>query len=294
MVSAGRMRCGGEAVRQREQQHIAAVALHQGPDRAGPLAEDQVAFPVPGHRPVGRLGGSLADVEGVAQLASALGQPLASWVAHRPTRPQAALQLTAQRAAALDEQRQVDRLVRHPHHRILRVGQRQPPGDLLRRPPQRQLGLHHRPQPRLGHQLGRLGAGPAGRPRRRRPGPGSGRPPFLASSRDTVDGARPSRAAICRHGSPAATPRLISSRSAMLRHRGARRGGCRCTPPVWNTNARTDGPRLPSRRAISRSDSPCRQRAHTSSCSAADSPQDRTHHLHRRRIRQCGGDATTH
>jgi hypothetical protein len=30
-----------------------------------------------------------------------------------------------------DEQRQIDRLVRHPHHRIGRVGQRQPPGGLL-------------------------------------------------------------------------------------------------------------------------------------------------------------------
>jgi hypothetical protein len=95
-----------------------------------------------------------------------------------------------------------------------------------------------------------------------------------------LTGARPSRAAICRHGSPAATPRLISSRSAMLRHRDARPAGCRCTPPAWSTNAQTDGPRLPSRRAISRSDSPCRHRAHTSSCSAADSPQDRTHHPH--------------
>jgi hypothetical protein len=64
-----------------------------------------------------------------------------------------------------------------------------------------------------------------------------------------------------------------ASRSAMLRHRGARRGGCRCTPPVWSTKARIDGLRLPRRRAISRSDSPCRHRAHTSSCSAADSPQ---------------------
>jgi hypothetical protein len=52
----------------------------------------------------------------------------------------------------------------------------------------------------------------------------------------------------------------------------------------WSTKARTDGPRLPSRRAISRSDSPPRHRAQTSSCSATDSPQDRTHHLHRRPI----------
>jgi hypothetical protein len=71
----------------------------------------------------------------------------------------------------------------------------------------------------------------------------------------------------------------------MLRHRRARRGGCCCTPPVWSTKARTDGPRLPSRRAISRSDSPRRHRAHTSCCSAADSPQDRTHHLHPRYTR---------
>jgi hypothetical protein len=47
--------------------------------------------------------------------------------------------------------------VRHPHHRIQRIGQRQPAGDLLGRPPQGQLGLHRCPQPRLGHQLGRLG-----------------------------------------------------------------------------------------------------------------------------------------
>ena len=62
-----------------------------------------------------------------------------------------------------------------------------------------------------------------------------------ASSRDTVDGARPSRAASCRHESPAATPRLISSRSAMLSDRGARLGGWCCMPPVCSTNARTDG-----------------------------------------------------
>jgi hypothetical protein len=64
-------------------------------------------------------------------------------------------------------------------------------------------------------------------------------------------------------------------------------------PPLWTTKARTDGPRFPSRRAISHSDSPRRHRAHTSSCSAADSPQDRTHHLQHRLTRQYGSDATT-
>jgi hypothetical protein len=85
-----------------------------------------------GHRPVGRLGGSLADMEGVAELAAALRQPLGPRIAHRPTAAQTTLQLTAQRPAALDEQRQIDRLVRHPHHRVSGIGQRQPAGNLLR------------------------------------------------------------------------------------------------------------------------------------------------------------------
>ena len=76
---------------------------------------------MPGHRPVGRLRRSLTDVEGVTQLAAALGEALGSQIAHRPTRAQAALQLPAQRTSALEEQRQIDRLVRHPQHRILRI-----------------------------------------------------------------------------------------------------------------------------------------------------------------------------
>ena len=75
-----------------------------------------------GYRPVGRPRGSLTDVEGVAQLPTSLGQPLASRIAHRSTRAQIALQFPAERTAALHEQRQVDRLVRHRHHRTLRVG----------------------------------------------------------------------------------------------------------------------------------------------------------------------------
>ena len=41
-------------------------ALHQGADRRAVAgAEDQVALPVPGHGPVGDLGGALADREGL-------------------------------------------------------------------------------------------------------------------------------------------------------------------------------------------------------------------------------------
>jgi hypothetical protein len=51
-------------------------------------------------------------------------------------------------------------------------------------------------------------------------------------------------------------------------------------------SARAKGKRVPRRtQGLS---------THTSSCSVADSPQDRTHHLHRRMTRQRGGDATTH
>jgi hypothetical protein len=204
-----------------------------------------------GHGPIGRLGRSLADVEGVAELASTLGEALGSGIAHRPPGAQATLQLPAERAAALDEQRQVDRLVRHPQHQILRGGQRQPAGDLLGRPPQGQLGLDHRPQPRLDCQLGRLG--PLGPPKRGgvgRLGPVATRPPLLASSRDTVDGARPSRLAIARQESPAATPRLISSRSTMLRHRGARWVGA---VAPRRSGARRPGSTAPACRAGGRS-----------------------------------------
>ena len=50
------------------------------------------------------------------------------------------------------------------------------------------------------------------------------RPPFAATSRHTVDGARPSRRAISLTGSPAASPREISSRSASDSRNGDRRG----------------------------------------------------------------------
>ena len=40
------------------------------------------------------------------------------------------------------------------------------------------------------------------------------RPPFVATSREIVDGGRPSRRAIARNDSPPANPREISSRSA--------------------------------------------------------------------------------
>jgi hypothetical protein len=58
---------------------------------------------MPGHGPVGRLSGSLTDMQGAAELPTSLRQPLAPWIAHRPAGAQAALQLTTERTAALHE-----------------------------------------------------------------------------------------------------------------------------------------------------------------------------------------------
>ena len=67
-------------------------------------------------------------------------------------------QLTLERTAGLHEQRQIDRLVRHPHLRLVREGQDQPPGDLLRRPVLTQFPRNGLPQPQVGRELARLRA----------------------------------------------------------------------------------------------------------------------------------------
>ena len=158
-------------------------------------AEEQVAFPVPGHRPVVGLGGPFGDVDACR----AAGPDRCSWSTPRGRRvacPRRRYvgQFLAQRAAGLHEQRQVDRLVRHLH---LRVDQGTPRaanraiccGDHC----SRSLSSHHRPQLDAGRELRRLrsphhapsarSSARAARYRRR--------PPLRATSRHTVDGARP-------------------------------------------------------------------------------------------------------
>jgi hypothetical protein len=105
---------------QRDQGEVAAGPLHQRHHRRWPPAHQQVAFPVARHRPILGLRRPLADQHHLAELTAALGQALAPRGAHRPPRPQTALQLTAQRTTALHQQREVGGLVRHPQHRILR------------------------------------------------------------------------------------------------------------------------------------------------------------------------------
>ncbi len=103
------------------------------------------------------------------------------------------------------------------------------------------------------------------------------RPPLPATSRDTVDGARPSRLAITRNDSPRATPREISSRSTSDRCRSARRRGGGRTPPASSNSRRIDDPFLPRRRAIDRVSSPACRRSHTSAISASVNLLDTPH-----------------
>jgi hypothetical protein len=84
-------------------------------------------------RPVLDLGRSLADHDLGGNLASRLDFVLGS--PGGPTAAQAASQLTAELAAALDEEGFVDGLVTHPHHRIVRELLAQTLGDLVGRPP---------------------------------------------------------------------------------------------------------------------------------------------------------------
>jgi hypothetical protein len=65
-------------------------------------------------------------------------------------------QLAPQRPPRLNEQRQVDRLVRHAHRQIIRIGATQPPRDLLRRPALLELLLDDPTQPRVERQLAAL------------------------------------------------------------------------------------------------------------------------------------------
>ncbi len=96
------------------------------------------------------------------------------------------------------------------------------------------------------------------------------RPPLRATSREMLLGARPSRAAMARHESLAASPREISSRSAAVSAPSARVGGGRRHPPEAMRKRRTACRYVPKYRLIARSDSPRRHRVQISSCSAAD------------------------
>jgi hypothetical protein len=155
-----------------EQDHIAGGALYQGADiRLVVPADDQVAFPVAGHHPVGDLDRTLGDHHLVADALGreqhpALGPPA------DPPGAQAPGQLGAEHAAGLHEQRGVDGLVGDAHARVIGEVADQPGRDLLWRPALRQALLDMGPQHGVHGELGRFGT----------PGPGLGQPVGLDRS----------------------------------------------------------------------------------------------------------------
>ena len=108
--------------------------LHEGANRGAVQAHDEVVFPVPGHGAIRGLGGPLADHDLRADELLAAPAGAGARNAQRPAGAQARGQLAAQRAAALDIQSLVDRLVRDAHSPIIGEVGAEPVRDLLRAP----------------------------------------------------------------------------------------------------------------------------------------------------------------
>ena len=124
-------------------------------DRSSP--DDQVALPVAGDGTVLGLGGPLAEDDVGGDVPLRLVPRPGSRLAQRPAGAQAGDQLTLERAAALDEQRLVDRLVADAHGLIIGEVDHQPVRDLLRAPGRRPTAG---PPVRLVQPLPRAVGGP--------------------------------------------------------------------------------------------------------------------------------------
>src|ERR1019366_2224917 len=106
----------------------------QRADRRGSgLPDDQVAFPVARNGPVSHLCGAIADHHHVGMVTPCPDTPLG--LSGGPARTQAPGQLLAELTPPLDEEVPIDRLVAHPHHRIVWILRTQAEGDLLGGPP---------------------------------------------------------------------------------------------------------------------------------------------------------------
>ncbi len=144
---------GVSAFGQVQQHHVPGGPLDQRSDRgAAVLADDEVALPVPGHRSVLASAGrsEIMTMSGILpRLLSGPARP-----ALGPAAAQAPVQLPAQLASSLDEEGLVDRLVAHPHHRIVWELPAQAPGDLLGRPPLLQPLRHLLGERRMGQLRG--------------------------------------------------------------------------------------------------------------------------------------------
>ena len=154
-------RGGAVAVGQVQQQGEAGGAFDEGAD-GGPVlgAGDQVAFPVAGHGPVGDLGRPVGDHDHVRDAgADRCAGRRGAGFAQRPPGAQAAGQLPAQRAPALD----VEGSGRSTSCETRIVGvvgkqQRQPAADLLGAHPLLQHRLDLDLQPGTGGQPPGLGS----------------------------------------------------------------------------------------------------------------------------------------
>ncbi len=101
------------------------------------------------------------------------------------------------------------------------------------------------------------------------------RPPLRSTSRHTVEAERPSRAAIARRDSSAASPREISSRSTKVSaHLLLRRCGGE-KPPVASIIPWMEPGAFCRARAMSLMDSPALHRSHSSFLPASDNPPGR-------------------
>ena len=135
-------------------------AFDERADRRAFQPDDQVALPVPGDGAVLGLGGPFADhhLGGDVRPGLALGPGARD--AQRPAGAQTGDQLALERAAALDVERLVDRLVADPHGLIIGEVDLEPVRDLLRAP-------RRHPAPVLAMRL--VPALPRRRRRARRP-----------------------------------------------------------------------------------------------------------------------------
>jgi len=119
-------------------------------------------------------------------------------------------------------------------------------------------------------RLARRQAASSESPARYRP-----RPPLRETSRLTVEGDRPILDAIARSESPAARPRVISSRSSRVRDRSERVRSGGEKPPALRTIANTEAGARLSASPIAVSVWPSRQRRQRSRRSSGVSLQDR-------------------
>ena len=191
------------AVGQRDQHQEPGRAFDQGRDRAHALAEDQVAFPVTGHRAVLGFGRAFADVEDVRagrrgrRAAGRLGRRIIRRCAGRRPVPFAAHRATARTGCG-----------RCSRATPASPGRRGRSASASRRSAAAtSAASFSATMPASTGFVGQLARLGSRRPRPRllvsapRPDSRDG-PPLAATSRLIVDGARPSPAAIARSDSP--------------------------------------------------------------------------------------------